>query len=602
MTMLAKWIRKATNLLSEPDKNELKADDFAIEHVLFYHGLVGSSPESSRAFKDVRADFHSAVARNNSQNLCICLRLPPLHWEDKLKKIVDEIKGKSREDLIQTLLPPNYHDRDKESHDPLHHSDWQVRANAALILAHISAEQAVDRLIASLEDTASNTSPAFCHIARSLAALRTETAHQALTKFADHREPWIRVDAVSALSTWPLEMIKEPLARSFASHHQFFDYQSVAVAKHHRPAEFIKGKEHDKINDQTGDIGLEIAIGLVEAFRSTFAGQKSMAAELGLPQVAAVLSQTKLSSPLAARTLHQVLTWLEENDDLNDGGIDWPSEAQLKAGQENLQAEETTQAVLAVLQEALKTAPQTQAESASVSKVRHAVKLAGELEIAAAYDSLIQLLDSCPVYRDEAVEALGRLGKPEAATALVKLARHCVKMEDRTGLPLSPQPIQEKDARGAETYWHILQALGNISTTESLNLLLEAASDSAPDKRQAALDSAIKLFLKTNGQLARSNEVKTAVIKSLNDPSTAVRTMAAQACARMNLSDAIPSLSKLALAGEISLARAALDSLTELAAAGEKEKVVAALTEAARAERNGAKSKRILDFVESKLK
>ena len=170
MTMLAKWIRKATNLLSEPDKNELKADDFAIEHVLFYHGLVGSSPESGRAFKDVRADFHSAVARNNSQNLCICLRLPPLHWEDKLKKIVDEIKGKSREDLIQTLLPPDYHDRDKESHDPLHHSDWQVRANAALILAHIGAEQAVDRLIASLKDTAINTSPAFCHIARSLAA------------------------------------------------------------------------------------------------------------------------------------------------------------------------------------------------------------------------------------------------------------------------------------------------------------------------------------------------------------------------------------------------------------------------------------------------
>ncbi|HNG76575.1 MAG TPA: HEAT repeat domain-containing protein, partial [Candidatus Obscuribacter sp.] len=138
--------------------------------------------------------------------------------------------------------------------------------------------------------------------------------------------------------------------------------------------------------------------------------------------------------------------------------------------------------------------------------------------------------------------------------------------------------------------------------TEALNLLLEAASDSAPDKRQAALDSAIKLFRKTNGQLARSNEVKTAVIKSLNDPSTAMRTMAAQACAPMNLSDAIPPLSKLALAGEISLARAALDSLTELAAAGEKEKVVAALTEAARAERNGAKSKRILDFVESKLK
>ncbi len=602
MTMLAKWIRKATNLLSEPDKNELKADDFAIEHVLFYHGLVGSSPESGRAFKDVRADFHSAVARNNSQNLCICLRLPPLHWEDKLKKIVDEIKGKSREDLIQTLLPPDYHDRDKESHDPLHHSDWQVRANAALILAHIGAEQAVDRLIASLEDTAINTSPAFCHIARSLAALRTETAHQALISYADHSEPWIRVDAVSALSTWPLEKIKEPLARSFASHHQFFDYQSVVVARHHRPVEFIKGTEQDKINDQTGDIGLEIAIGLVEAFRSTFAGQKSMAAELGLPQVAAVLSQTELSSPLAARTLHQVLTWLEENDDLNDDGIDWPSEAQLKAGQENLQAEETTQAVLAVLQEALKMAPQTQAESASVSKVRHAVKLAGELKIAAAYDELIQLLDTGPAYRNEAVEALGRLGKAEAATALVKLAGQCVKMEARTGLPLSPQPIQEKDARAAETYWHILQALGNIPTTEALNLLLEAASDSAPDKRQAALDSAIKLFRKTNGQLARSNEVKTAVIKSLNDPSTAVRTMAAQACAPMNLSDAIPPLSKLALAGEISLARAALDSLTELAAAGEKEKVVAALTEAARAERNGAKSKRILDFVESKLK
>jgi hypothetical protein len=64
----------------------------------------------------------------------------------------------------------------------------------------------------------------------------------------------------------------------------------------------------------------------------------------------------------------------------------------------------------------------------------------------------------------------------------------------------------------------------------------------------------------------------------------------------------VPGLAKLVLAGETSLSRQALESLAELAARGEKEAVVAALNEAAKLERNSQKSKRIVDFIDNRIK
>jgi hypothetical protein len=59
-------------------------EDFALEHFMLYHGLVGSSPENSRSFKDLRADLRDAVKHQSAVEMSIALKVPPLWWDDKL--------------------------------------------------------------------------------------------------------------------------------------------------------------------------------------------------------------------------------------------------------------------------------------------------------------------------------------------------------------------------------------------------------------------------------------------------------------------------------------------------------------------------------------
>lgn len=614
MPLIAKWIRKATNLLVEPDKSAPPGDDFGLEHVLFYHGLVGSSPESSRAFKDVRADFISSVNRNNSQNLCICLKLPPLHWEDKLKKIVDEIKDKQFDALIHVLLPKNLEEAERASHDPLLHSDWQVRANAANLLAYLGAHQAIDRLAEALHDTAGSitndsggsqareaTGPAFCHLAQALSQLRTEVSRKALAGYTEFvGEDWIRVDAVSALSHWPLDEVSTALAAAFKVHHRFFDYQSVAAAKHHKPAHFLKALKEGEPLDEKAAVGLEIAIGLVEAFNSTFAGQVHTAAELGLPQTLSHLAQLKSNDALAIRALRLLLDWLDENAALGRGSAqaDWPSPEKLTAARKHWQdwlQDETQKKQLLQDLEGFKNHNQRN------SGFRHKILLAGEIKLAQAQAILIKIAEESTEFRLEAIEALYLAGDSEAAQALTNLARKLVNLDSRK-LPKSAVPLSEKDPVNAEIYWQILRTLGKMPTAEALALMLEAMEDVAPDKREAAIDSAANILQRTDSQIARAGEVKQALVEALADPSASVKLAAARSCGSLGIAAAVPGLAKLVLAGETSLSRQALESLAELATAGEKEAVLTALNEAAKLERNSQKSKRIVDFIDNRIK
>src|ERR1700733_10795989 len=103
MTLLAKWLRKASSLFTE--KPETQTDDFGLEHILLYHGLAGSSPENQRQFKDVRADILAAISRKNSQNLCTNIKIAPLWWEDKLQRIFPEAKNSAAQATTAVLLP-----------------------------------------------------------------------------------------------------------------------------------------------------------------------------------------------------------------------------------------------------------------------------------------------------------------------------------------------------------------------------------------------------------------------------------------------------------------------------------------------------------------
>lgn len=635
MSTLAKWIRKAASLLSEPDRPDPRAEDFELEHVVFYHGLVGSTPESSRAYKDVRADFQSAVNRQNSQSMAICLKLPPLNWEDRLKKIAEETAEKSRAALIDTLLPVKDAQAVAENSEPLFHEDWHVRSNIALLLAHLKVTEAVPRLTAALHDTvdsikkhgsieaAHKTIPAFLHITRALASLQTEkdkdeTGLEAILHYTTVDEPWLKVDVVNALAQWPIVEAHGKLSKAgqgiktiFSRHHKFFDYQTLALARKHKPKDLLAAEasaDEDEAKTLQA-LALETVLGLVDIMESTFAGNAHMASELGLPSALASINRLNLNDAVALRAMLQLTGWLDKNGELaaEDEVISKKLTSQDKIAEYMPDLLQQLQALAEQNKDGTKN---TDSYISALSTDRHLIKLIGELAI--KYDcakwqkelanTLTKIFESNSAYVNETAEALGRVGNVEAVPSLIKKAKSLVSLEARTGLPYSTNPINEKDPAAAESYWFILKALGNLGSADALAFLLQAADDVAPDKREAAIGSAATLYKKTSGQLAKSNEVRTQLVKSLLDPSMQVKMCAAKFCADLNLEESIVNLAKLATASETSLVRQALDSLKLLAERGQKEKCLSALNDVLKSEKNIAKSKRIQDFIEKHLK
>src|SRR5262249_3111817 len=126
---LFKFARRIASALKEKPRAAL--DEYVMEHILLYHGLVGTSPENQRQYRDVRADVIEAIQKNSSVELGIALKLPPLWWEEKLQTILSELEADSRDLAVSTLLPDTGDDELPPAADPLRHDDWRVRANAA---------------------------------------------------------------------------------------------------------------------------------------------------------------------------------------------------------------------------------------------------------------------------------------------------------------------------------------------------------------------------------------------------------------------------------------------------------------------------------------
>ena len=104
--LLGSAIKRLKRLASKfSDKPANKIDEHVLEHLLLYHGLVGSSPENQRDFKDVRADIFSAIDDESSSEIAIALKLPPLWWEDKLQTIISEVPQDKRAAVVACLLP-----------------------------------------------------------------------------------------------------------------------------------------------------------------------------------------------------------------------------------------------------------------------------------------------------------------------------------------------------------------------------------------------------------------------------------------------------------------------------------------------------------------
>ncbi|MFA7338844.1 MAG: HEAT repeat domain-containing protein [Candidatus Obscuribacterales bacterium] len=593
MTLLAKWLKRASTIFSE--KPDVKVDDFGLEHFLVYHGLVGTSPDNHREFKDVRADITSAVNRSNSHNLCINLKLAPLWWEDKLVRIFTELKEANSERMLAALLPPKSDDYEVHDYDPLRHQDWRVRANAALILADLQIAQAQEGVIRALAATADNTTPAFCHISRALAAFRTEEAKQALVQYLSNDEPWIKVDAVSALARWPIAEVGNEISSAFSQYHPFTDYAAVGVARQHKPLELLALDDEKLV-----DLGAALIVGLIEASKQTFSGAPEVLTEAGVHQCLPLLVNSLKAKPnaLRLRALHQLTDWLDDN---------YPDQSTTEAQAliENKELREKVVAEIESLILALGTASANSATDTAIdnakitsSALRHGLKLTGEINLqenAQLLSSMVENQQALP-YRNEMIEALGRLGNGQAAPQLVKLAKQLVNVESRTHMPLSASPILEADLEAANSYWYILKALAHLPHSESLEFLLLATGDYASDKREEALASAVKLCA-ASGFSGDKTAIKAAVSKALNDPSTQVRLQALEGVAKLNLEEQISAVTRMINAQEISVSKASFDTLASLVNSGHKSAVAAALTDIKKTTSSTVKIKRIDEFL-----
>lgn len=585
MTLLAKWLKRASTIFSE--KPDVKVDDFGLEHFLVYHGLVGTSPDNHREFKDVRADITSAVNRGNSHNLCINLKLAPLWWEDKLVRIFTELKEANSERTLAALLPPKSDDYEVHDYDPLRHQDWRVRANAALILADLQIPQAQAGIIKALAATADNTTPAFCHISRALAAFRTEEAKQALVQYLNNDEPWIKVDAVSALARWPIAEVGNEISSAFSQHHPFTDYSAVGVARQHKPLELLALDDEKLV-----DLGAALVVGLIEASKQTFSGAPEVLTEAGVQQCLPLLITALKVQPnaLRLRALHQLANWLDDN---------YPEQSTVaaKALIENKEVRAKVVAEIESLILALGTTSPNP-EIVASSALRHGLKLTGEIDLqenAQLLASMVENEQALP-YRNEMIEAIGRLGDGQSAPQLVKLAQQLVNVESRTQMPLSASPILESDLEAANSYWYIIKALANLPHSQSLEFLLLATGDYASDKREEALASAVKLSC-ASGFSGDKNAVKAAVAKALNDPSTQVRLQALHGVAKLNLDEQIPAVTRMINAQEISVSKASFDTLVSLVNSGHKSAVAAALNDIKKTTSSTVKIKRIDEFL-----
>ena len=598
MGLLGKLFKKASGLLM--DKPKVEVDYFGLEHFLLYHGLMGNSPENRREFKDVRADIISAISRQNSANLCANLKLEPLRWEEKLQRIFDEAIDINGKDLVHaTILPARTNDLNESGYVPLAHEDWQVKANAAAIVAHLKPPGAEAALIAALDATADDTAPSFLHISRACGTFYTPAMIAALSKQLQHAEPWTRVDATSALSRFEIAESFAAVQMAFAHHHDFLDYAAMAAARNnYNPRDLLKSSDNAH-----RELGAQILINIIEASRDTFAGYPDLVLETGIYQCVKPLTRALEESkdaprPVIYRALMSLCQWCATNQEyLQDSVVDPPEQEHLDAASALLRDKRS--AMVAVLTASLPATVAQQTNPTILNDDRHAILLAGALAEPVFADPLLEIIEMSRSGQEasllfEAVQSLGEIAidkefaaqnpdrLEEMATRLIALADRLVDPSMRSNLPQQSSPIAEKNPYAAKVYWKLLQTLSHFPTKDALALLILACQDTASDKREAALASAIALYERTRGEMAGSQQVRKAVADGLADPNNQVKLQAIAGAGRIGGSESpyVAPLGRLIFAQEVSISKAAFTALQELGQNGNKAQVIQILTEA----------------------
>jgi HEAT repeat protein len=569
------------------EKPDARIDDHEFEHLLLYHGLVGTSPDNQRSFKDVRADIMDAVDNASSLQLGIALKLQPLHWQDKLEKILSEIASTKNEQLVSTLLPDREGEPWPDHSDPLGHDDWRVRANAAFALGYLKAYQGVDKMIKCLDDTASGASPAYCHVAYALAKLPGTQSRDALLAHINDPEPWFRVDTAVALSNFTDAQAKEALMQSLLTINPLSDYLAVALSKTFPALQLLEDSQ-----DSARKGGCQMLTGLIEAATQTFTLETLQDADL--EACAAKLSAMAASSIdvfLLRAMLGFTSIWRDKSQLLDVANF-----SSMQNEIQKLDAILTSPASVAEVNRVLEKFVQ-QAKPTTDIELLNAVQLAGAQKFKSSLANLLSLLKLEVISREDVVAAIGTIGDASGAQPLIELAHELYKLEERTFPSLSAVPVVEQDTPKSKLYWRILQALGNLPGKATNKFLFDAAGDFAPDKRQTIMESLNNLFTSfTEDDIKQFTEL---VKGGLDDPSATVKVSALQGVAALNAVQHLDKVLKMSDSQEPSISRQALATLGRLSQSGDQS-VINAIKEKVNAENDEKRKRRLAEVIKGR--
>ncbi|MGH9551804.1 MAG: HEAT repeat domain-containing protein, partial [Terriglobales bacterium] len=300
---------------------------------------------------------------------------------------------------------------------------------------------------------------------------------------------------------------------------------------------------------------------------------------------------TEQTTALTAKTALTLADWLQEQSEAVRGQPAVPNDAAIDQLRNKLNAELLAKVVLETLSGSSST------EQCLSVNLKQAIALSGDLKLEAAVAPLITLAQSTTSLRDDAIEALGTIGAQEAAKPLLALSKTLVELSQRTALPLSKQPVVEDDPVAVKTYWQILKALATATSPATLEYLLEAACDYAPDKREQAVSSLVPAFLSLNKPAAQKPEVVKAIHTALSDPSAPVRLAALIAAGQVHDPQFIPEIIKLTESRESSVSKQAFCVLETLSESGYRPAVTAQLEERIRTHSDDYRKKQLSEFL-----
>ena len=591
---IAALVNRARSIFRE--KTPVNVEDFEQEHLLIYHGLIGSSPDNQKSFRDVRSDIQSAVTTHSSIQLGVALKLAPLYWEDKLLQIFTEFKDKDRADALITLLP-NIDSTEWPSLEvPLGHPDWRVRANAARILAFLKADEAVTDLAKSLDDTASSSKPAFAHITRALGIIGGEQAKNALIKHLNSAEPWFRVDAIAAIANWPITEVREPFINSVLTINPLSDYLAVSVARKTMILELLRSDDYSIQN-----AACQIIVGILEAANQTFT--LDLLNEFHFQELPEILAQI-VKENINVITLRSLLRVTQTWSQLTDNDLEAQELLNSKAVVNNivetmqqvLSSESTKTIVKDVLTQTAQCLPHINPQQ--LNELQHAVKLAGELKLEET-NSLVFLLENHSPLKEDVIGALGKIGNSASAIPLVAFGESLYRPGERSSVSKSAQPVAEDDPEKAKLYWLTLQALGNVDSKQSQDFLLKACSDYAPDQRRQALVSLTAAHSRVSSENIK--EFTSLVEESLGDPNSSVKIAAMDAVSKIGDTKFTEKILRLSDSIEVSVSKQAFKTLARLQKINSQSDDVVreAVKTKMRNEKDAFKLKKLTEFLSS---